>query len=168
MAESSCPPQFFVKYLPDAHSQRGYLALINTHQLILATGCWVQTLTLVGDLLAAAAADPVRNQLNLPAGSLSLHLPEGVPRSVLEEDCFDSQGCLRLGLPLSDLPYGTLDVQPLIIQVEPPRAQTMDVDPRLLLSSESKLSNSTPVVFTDAAELCGWLFGSATVDLKKS
>jgi len=106
--------EFYVKYLDNQ------AVSVRTHVLITATGQWVQNIFTVGDLIGA-----VKQALSSKLGSvdldeLTLHLPEGVAKDSLAEDCFASvdltDTSLRTGRVLSRLNVlGLDDRSPLVI-----------------------------------------------------
>ncbi|KAJ3373502.1 hypothetical protein HDU84_001000, partial [Entophlyctis sp. JEL0112] len=108
---------FFVKYSGNQP------VAIRTHQLISATGQWIQALFNVADVIGA-----VKQALSSKLGAidpdeLTLHLPSDVPRSALDEDCFmnidEFDAILRIGMPLARLNrIGTDDAHPLIIKTK--------------------------------------------------
>ena len=109
--------QYYIKYLDS-----GAVGM-KTHTLIMTTGVWVQILFTVGDLVAAYKTAVAPRFDSTPTDELTLHLPDGVARSALTDNCFaptDSTGTtLRNGLALTLLlenGFGFDDLQPLIIK----------------------------------------------------
>ena len=107
--------EFYVKYL-DNHAVG-----LKTHVLITTTGQWVQNIFTVGDLIGAVkeALAPLLNDTSI--AELTLHLPEGVAKDSLEQDCFatvdESDTTLRPSLVLSRLNgLGLDDFNPLVIK----------------------------------------------------
>ena len=104
---------FYIKYL------ECYLADINTH--FNEGRERKMNLTTVGHLISAFQARRSSLLADTDSGLISLHLPGGVPRSALPEDCFapsDSTGTtLDIGCPLASLGvYGLNSREPLIIK----------------------------------------------------
>lgn len=106
------------------HATRLYIQYKNN----AAVHIYTQTLPIpqgeqptIGDLVAAYKTAVTPLLANTDSGLIIIHLPEGVPRSALTEDCFalrDSYGTtLRNGLNLTRLNgLGFDELQPLIIR----------------------------------------------------
>ena len=99
-------------------------------------------LTDVGDLIAAykAAVSPLLDQSSL--AQLTLHLPDGVARTALTDDCFatvdENDTTLDTGCPLSALgSLGSKSKQPLIIKSK----NDMEVDSSPTTSDSSRSSS---------------------------
>ena len=112
MAENQ---KFYVKYLDNQ------AVGLKTHVLITATGQWVQNIFTVGDLIGAFQARPGSLLANTDAGLITLHLPEGVDKDFLEDDCFatvdETDTTLDPSCLLSDLvDLGSKSKRPLIIK----------------------------------------------------
>jgi hypothetical protein len=105
--------KFYVKYLSNQ------AVGLKTHVLITTTGQWVQNIFTVGDLIGAVkqALAPLLNYTSI--AELTLHLPKGVAKNSLKEDCFSDQTdtILRPGLVLTRLnDFGLDDLNPLVIK----------------------------------------------------
>ncbi|KAI8891972.1 hypothetical protein BC833DRAFT_626280, partial [Globomyces pollinis-pini] len=106
---------FFIQYLTNKPVQ------VETHYI--GEHDRRRPLTNVAHLIAAYTAHPTRRLLGLPGdfGPLTLHLPEGVSRSALEDYCFatvdENDTTLDAGCPLSALgSLGSKSKQPLLIK----------------------------------------------------
>ena len=103
--------EFFIKYLNNQP------VVINTHINNERTALRAFPIETVAHLIAAYFPETPPNEIAL----YTLHLPDGVTRAALQQDCFaatDSTGTtLRPGLPLTQLNgIGSDDVNPLIIK----------------------------------------------------
>ena len=104
--------EFYLKY------QENPAFMVRTHILDKISFKWVQTIDNVGDLIAAYFSRTPPNEL----AQFTLHLPDGVPSSALDKDCFTSTDstctpALRPGLKLEQLgAFGTDDSRPLVLR----------------------------------------------------
>ena len=137
---------FYIKYLDNTPVG------LETHFLIKTKIEWIQTIFTVSHLVAAFFPNTPPNEL----GQYSLYLPEGVPRTVLDEESFASTDSSNLdaGCPLSVLApggYGLNSKKPLIIKS---RRDISDVDAILSTRPEKKrkLSNPKNLVGTSGAD----------------
>ena len=124
---------FYVKYL------NNQAVAIKTHQLILSTGVWVQTLETVGDLIAACWFEPTRGMIGLPEkpSPFTLHTSE-TDETALEPD-----------QPLSNMASGNTARTALIIKTK----NDMEVDSSPTTSDSSRSSINREVIQIDSIDI---------------